>query len=328
MSIHDIELTEENRHEIENAQHSFREFEYLVTSHQSEVRQLVAKNQHLPNEYAQWMVNDVEVQVRVALATNLNLNVEVVNGLAQDQKISVLIQIARHPKLSKEIILKFANHKTHSIRDAVATNESATAEILNKLSTDTQWGVRRSVAGNKNVTSEILSSLIDNGTVEEEELDAIAKNQTSSEAVLHKLFEKVSQWQGSSMNSVIEKIIGHPNYPESAARNLYETLLQAEKDRESKSDEEFEFTVEIDRNSVASRIDLSPDFTNILMQDPNARVRETLGANPTVSDEILGQLALDSDESVRTAVHKNPSSSAETKATALLLGIEKSEDDN
>lgn len=326
MSVHDIELTEENRHEIENGQHSFREFEYLVTSHQSEVRQLVAKNQHLPKDYAQWMVNDVEVQVRVALATNLNLEVEVVNGLAQDQKIPVLIQIARHPKLSKEIILKFANHKTHSIRDAVATNESATVEILNKLSTDAQWGVRRSVAGNKNVTSEILSSFIGNGTFDE--LDAIAKNQTSSEAVLHKLFEKVSQSQGPSLNSIIEKIIGHPNYPESAARNLYETLLQAEKDRESKSDEEFEFTVDIDRHSVASRIDLSPDFTNILMQDPNARVRESLGANPAVSDEILAQLALDSDESVRTAVHKNPSSSAETKATALLLGIEKSEDDN
>ncbi len=44
MSIHTIDLTQENVSEIEGKLHSDLEFEYLVTSHQLEVREHVARN--------------------------------------------------------------------------------------------------------------------------------------------------------------------------------------------------------------------------------------------------------------------------------------------
>lgn len=326
LSIHDIELTEENRVEIEHTNHSFREFEYLVTSHQVEVRELVAKNPNLPDEYAQMMIKDVIVQVRVALASNPNLSPVIVEKLAREEKTPVLISVARHPKLDMKMIELFANHNTHAIRDAVASNLATPVDILKKLSTDTQWGVRRSVAGNLNATTEILSSLIDNGT--HHELNAIGKNLNSTKEVLDKLFKRITQSQERQLKSILEDIIGHPNYPEKSARDIYEALLQEEKDKQAQENAGSELSVAIDRKAVASRIDLSSEFINVLLQDPSEQVRETLGANELIPDEILSLLALDSEESVRTAVYKNPKASAETKATALLLGIEASTNDN
>lgn len=326
MGVHDIDLTEENRVEIEHTNHSFREFEYLVTSHQVEVRELVAKNPNLPVEYARMMMMDVIVQVRVALASNANLSREIVESLAREEKIPVLIAVARHPKLDPSRIDHFASHKSHAIRDAVASNSSAPIHILKKLSVDTEWGVRRSVATNQNATTEILLSLIENGTYHE--LSAIGKNLNSSKEVLDKLFKRVTQSQDRQLKSILEDIIGHRNYPEKSARDIYDALLQAEKDKQARATEDFELSVAIDRKAVASRMDLSSEFINVLLQDPNEQVRETLGANALIPDEMLSQLALDSEESVRTAVYRNPKSSAETKATALLLGIKKGDDDN
>jgi hypothetical protein len=51
-------------------------------------------------------------------------------------------------------------------------------------------------------------------------------------------------------------------------------------------------------------------------------VRAEVAKNPSVPDSVLAQLALDPEESVRRGVVDNPSASADTKATAALLGIE------
>lgn len=326
MSIHDIELTEENRLEIEEKDHTFVEFEYLATSHQPEVRELVAKNEYLPNKYALMMAEDEIVQVRTALAGNPKLSPEVIAILSKDKKIPVLKAVAQQISLEPSLIHEFAHHRSHPIRDAVSTNKSLPIDLLKLLSRDSQWGVRRSVATNPNVTTEILNPLVESGM--HEELSAIAKNGAVQKEILQKLYERIVDSKDIALRGILEDIICHPNFPESFARDLYENLRTEGERRQANEDADGQWVREIERKSVASRQDLSANFVERLRQDPDYNVRATLAANPSIPDDILAQLALDEDKSVRTAVHKNQKASAETKATALLLGIDSSEDDN
>jgi hypothetical protein len=52
-------------------------------------------------------------------------------------------------------------------------------------------------------------------------------------------------------------------------------------------------------------------------------VREQIAEHPTLAPEFLKALASDPEESVRTAVHRNPASDDDIRAIAALLGVQK-----
>jgi hypothetical protein len=317
--MHTIDLTQDNIDEIENKLHSEIEFEYLVTSHQFEVREHIAKNPSLPAKFATWMAEDVHVQVRQSLATNLNISENVILKLASDKKISVRCAIAKHPNLPIEYLESFSKDASYLLRDAVASNPSINSEILTRLSQDTEWGVRRSVAGNPRASSEVLVSL--SSDTESEVVDAITNNHLTPPEILTRLLEVFNQGEKSRYRS---NILMNPSFPEPKALEIYENAMlpvTPSPDEEDHEDTELVMTSD-DRISIAQRPNLSSKFIEKIIDDPYSIVRSNLARNECVVDKFLSQLALDSDESVRTNVYRNPNSSAETKASAVLLGLE------
>jgi hypothetical protein len=319
MSIHTIDLTQENIDEIENKSHPENEFEYLVTSHQIEVREHVAKNPNLPAKFANWMAEDVQVRVRQSLATNPNISENLILKLANDKKISVRCAIAKHLNLPNEYLVQFSKDQSYLLRDAAASNPSISQELLRNLSQDTEWGVRRSVASNPKVKSEILSTL--SGDTVIEVVDAVSKNHQTSPEILLRLLETSGMDQKNRYRSAV---LMNPSFPESKAIEIYLNALSpvaSEPEEEVDEDPDLVETSD-DRISVAQRPNLSNTFIEKIVVDPYSIVRSYLARNECVTDIFLSQLALDSDESVRTDVYKNPNSSAETKASAVLLGLE------
>ena len=320
MTLHTIDLTTENIDEIEKKCHSETEFEYLVTSHQLEVREHVAKNPNLPTKFATWMAEDVHVRVRQSLATNPNISENVILILANDKKISVRCAIAKHSNLSSKYMERFSKDESYLLRDAAALNPSISQELLKNLSEDTEWGVRRSIASNSKATTEILSTLsIDTAT---EVVDAVSKNHCTSPEILNRLLETSENPQNNRYRSAI---LMNPSLPESKAIEIYVNALSpVAKEHDEQDDDEDAELIETsdDRISVAQRPNLSDDFIEKIVVDPYSIVRSYLARNECVTDKFLSQLALDSDESVRTDVYKNPNSSTETKASAVLLGLD------
>lgn len=317
MSFHTIDLTEENIEEIEKKSHSETEFEYLVTSHQLEVREHVARNPSLPSKFAIWMSEDVHVRVRETLATNSNISENVILKLANDKRISVRCAIAKHSNLPSEYMERFSKDESYLVRDAVASNPSIPQELLKNLSQDTEWGVRRSAAGNSKATTDILSTLSTDTVTEV--VDEVSKNHRTSAEVLIRLLETSENPQNIRYRSAI---LMNPSLPESKANEIYVNALSpvAKENNEQDDDSELIETSD-DRISVAQRPNLSEEFIEKIIVDPYSIVRSYLARNECVTDKFLSQLALDSDESVRTDVYKNPNSSTETKASAVLLGL-------
>lgn len=321
MSIQTIDLTQENIDEIEKNSHSDIEFEYLVTSHQLEVREHVARNPHLPDKFANWMVEDVDVRVRQSLASNPNISEQVILCLISDKKISVRCAIAKHPNLPSEHLERFSKESSYLLRDAAASNPSIESNLLKRLSQDTEWGVRRSVAGNPQTSSEILSTLASDK--ETEVVDAVSKNYLTPPEILNSLLDVFNHGENNRYRNAV---LMNPSFPESKAIEIYENaLLPAAPELDEKESEDGELVMSSDdRIAVAQRPNLSDKLIEKIILDPYSLVRSYLARNKCVVDKYLAQLAIDDDESVRTDVYKNPNSSAETKASAVLLGLDES----
>lgn len=317
MTIQKIELSEENKHEILTKEHSFVEFEYLATSHQEEVRCLVAKNPFLPQIYAEMMVNDIYPSVRAALAENQNLVRTIIDLLVLDNHILVLKEIAKHPNLAEHQITTFSKHRSFFVRNAVATNPSISPQLLDELSRDKEWGVRRSVAANPRTTREILERLA-NDEVSEVLYEIVNNFKTETQLLLY-FFEKTVRDKKVNDNwrekFFFEKLVEHHNFPEEKA--MYAFVHAAT-----------ELEITFDESVVAKRENLSEKAIEIIIVHENEMVRAALASNLALQEVHLAKLALDESESVRTAVYNNPNTSSESKATALLLGIEKNDDND
>jgi hypothetical protein len=320
MSFHEIEINDENIKEIAEKEHSFQEFEYLVTSHQYEVREKVALNPKLPAVYANWMAQDVAMSVRVSLADNPNLSAEIIHKLSEDEKIAVICAIAKHPKLPQGKLIEFARHQSYLVREAAASNPTLPASELSRLRNDSEWGVRRRVAENRNTEPKELESLAEDSYLEV--ISAIAENPSAPANLLSRLLERTEGDEG--IRYFRDSILQNPTFPEERVIEIY---LEGKKPNQDDSEDDYMLSNSGDRIAIAQRFPLSERAIELIVDDPYQVVRGYLARNLSLTDKYLSKLALDSEPSVRTDVVNNPNASPETKATATLLGLESYNDD-
>jgi hypothetical protein len=313
-----IDLNEENIAEICNKEHSPKEFEYLVTSHQIEVRQHVARNPYLPMRFAWWMADDVYQEVRAALASNQVVDLEILQSLLKETNLAVLAGLASNIKLPEVHLRALGEHRSYLVRERVAANTSTPLDLLVALGRDEVWGVRRSVASNQKSSVDTLKLLAKDSTYEV--LQAIAQNEFSTPEILESLLE-FSNKSDLEVDSLRKVCLTNPSFLESNALAIYKEAMNSGDDPE---DENLIHSSDV-RIAIAQRRNLSDSFIELVMKDPYSIVRGWLARNECVKDSYLAQLALDSDQSVRSDVVKNPNASELTKVSAILLGIDQDE---
>jgi hypothetical protein len=317
--MREIELNDENIAEISRTKHSDKEFEYLVTSHQIEVRLNVAKNPHLPSKFARWMVGDIRQEIRAALASNSSVDFEILKPLLSEQPLAVIAGLAGNSKLPEMQLRDLALHRSYLVREAVAENPSAPSDLLNQLSKDEVWGVRRKVATNSNTSSETLERLAADSSYEV--LNAVAENEASTNEILKKLMSIAGRSE-SEVKALKNMCLKNSSFSESEAMAIYKEAMKPVEDAEE--DEALMHSSEL-RIAIAQRKNLSDSFVELLMKDPYYNVRGWLARNLSIKDVYLAQLALDSEQSVRSDVVKNPNASEMTRASAILLGVDQDE---
>ena len=120
-------------------------------------------------------------------------------------------------------------------------------------------------------------------------------------------------------------ILENPTCTEPFLRAVYEQALLPEADQDETWGDDIRGDTDT-RSAIAQRVNLSKEFIQIIVTDPSHYVRRDLAQNEIVTDDFLAKLALDSNEDVRQAVVNNSNSSAESRATATLLGLPAKED--
>ena len=69
-----LEINDDVRTEVANPNLDPKEMEYCALSSQTELRELVAANPKLPDQFARWMSKDIEHSVRAALSQNISID--------------------------------------------------------------------------------------------------------------------------------------------------------------------------------------------------------------------------------------------------------------
>jgi hypothetical protein len=310
-----IEIDDDVRTEVSSADLDLKEMEYCVLSPQVELRLIVANNPSLTPQFIKWMSSDIEHTVRATIARNLNLDPSSALLLATDPHIAVVSAAAENPNLAASKLAELSNHRSYIVRTEVAKNKSTPLTNLEKLSKDTEWGVRCGVGANAASSKELLKNL-SSDQISEVRV-AVAGNANTEMSVLEELWDNAPATRSS--------IIENPACSEIFLNSIYQNALLPEKDQDETWDDDIRGDTNT-RSAIAQRADLSIEFLKLLVVDPSHYVRRNLAENKILTDEFLSQLALDSNEGVREAVVNNPQASAESKATATLLGLPAKED--
>ncbi len=312
-----IEINDEVRDQVSSPDLDIKEMEYCVLSSQTELREIVATNPKLTDQFARWMSKDVEPLVRAALSRNTSIDPKLILDLSQDSHLSVISAASENPNLSSTRLSELATHRSYIVRTGVAANPNAPGEILEKLAKDSEWGVRRSVAKNNSANVALLDSL-SKEDISEIQI-AVAENPVTSMSTLQKLWDN----SAAARNTVIK----NPNCTESFLLEAIKGALQPSEGEDETWDDDIRGDTTV-RQNIAERENLSRALIDALINDPSHYVRQRLASNLSLTADDLSKLALDSDESVRQAVVENPNTSNESKAAATLLGLPNKEFDD
>ena len=173
------------------------------------VRRKIAENEYASIETLNILARDTDAGVRRAVALNPQISESCMQLLATDVDSAVRCAIALNQKtpdlLAMSLIEEAANSREFAIRIHVAENVRTPDKILETLARDSAWQVRWAVARNPHVPDDILPALEGeqreaiNGlmeTLDREEiydrygfevLEAVAKNERTSDDILHHL---------------------------------------------------------------------------------------------------------------------------------------------
>ena len=312
-----LEINDDVRAEVANPNLDPKEMEYCALSSQTELRELVAANPKLLDQFARWMSKDIEHSVRAALSQNISIDPAMIFELSNDSHLAVISAAAENPNLSQTRLADLAGHRSYIVRTGVARNTNVSLDTLKQLAKDSEWGVRRSVASNPKVSTEILVELAKED-VKEIQI-AVASNSLTPMETLQQL------WMSSS--AARDSVIGNPNCTEEFLLNALKEAMLLQEDQ----DDTWEDDLRGDTNTrelIAERPNLSRNLIVELLEDPRHYVRQKLAANESLCEQDLSKLSLDVDENVRQAVVNNPNTSAESKAAATLLGLPDKESDD
>lgn len=312
-----LEINDDVRAELANPNLDAKEMEYCVLSSQTELRELVASNPKLLDQFARWMSRDIEHSVRAALSQNTSIDPAVIFELSNDSHLAVVSAASENPNLSQIRLAELAGHRSYIVRTGVARNTNVSPDTLKQLAKDSEWGVRRSVASNPKVSTEILVELAKED-IKEIQI-AVASNPLTSMETLQQL------WTRST--AARDSVIGNPNCTEEFLLKALKEAKLLKEDQDETWDDDLRGDTH-SRELIAERPNLSRSLIVELLEDPSHYVRQKLAANESLSEQDLSKLSLDVDENVRQAVVDNPNTSDESKAAATLLGLPDKEADD
>ncbi len=309
-----IELNDDNVAELINLDIDPSDLEFAVVHCDLPIRATVAKNPSITAQHIAWLMTDAP-EVKAGLAENPKLSQHHLEILARDSNPHVAHNAITNSNISAETLKLFVSAESEILRGAVASNISTPRDLLELLSSDERYAIREKVAKNPSTPPNVLEK-ISNDSFTEVRLE-VAQNPHTPISVLEKFLAGDREERMHAAQN--------PSTPEDLLIRGIEASRKPQEDQDETWDSDILGDTDF-RQWVAERKDLSPKLISMLAADLSKYVREILARNLCVPDSVLSQLALDSEEDVRTAVSSNINASAETKATAVLLGVSRGAD--
>lgn len=260
-----------------------------------------------PERVAKWATHSQRT-VRRLVAAHPNLPREQQEDLAWTDDPTCQALLASNPSLDPGIAEAFSNPAGPvSTRLALANNRHIPVHIMTRMLVDPEWKVRSSAATDPRLQPQTL-------------VQALADEENST---------------------VVESIAGHPNLPNTALLQLLERLaFQSDHDLIAARTTFINVAYVVARrpesdaallNMIAQRVTNATIRQAVLIHPmcPPQRLatavlsgyrweRAAVAANPTTSEELLFQLAMDTEPLVRFLVTRNPNC---TDAIATLVAL-------
>ncbi len=237
-----------------------------------------------------------DFKVRREKAADADTSVAELADLAADPHTGVRTSVAENASTPPETLKLLSRDSSEWVRAAVAVNPRTGQDVALDLARDSAWYVRAQVGEHVRLDAETALLLGQDAQIDV--IRAVAQNH-------HFPLEAVSVIRNCGDEEALGNLATNPKLDDDGVLDLLPKISSWK------------------RMQIAERSTLSPALQEVLSKDEDSTVRAKLSENINVNPQLLRTLANDSDQDVRTAVHRNPSSDDDTKAMAVLLGVEK-----
>lgn len=264
------------------------------------------------------LAKDADTFSRWKLASNEYLTKEVMMELSQDTEESIRFILAENPKITIQVMQILMHDPSTDVRRTLAENRSIPPSVMMHLSEDTADEVRRSLARNPKLPLNIIDVLL------KDESQNVQRNLASNPSLSHAVM-----WQLAKDKSptVTKNLLTNRNIPQTilaylSDKQLKKLLAKDEKIPQERALELVHYHDDEVRCVLASNPNINGTVMDILAHDPCVKVRAALASNihlplnlsllllkdgtedihinlarnPTISNEIMLELALNSDK--------------------------------
>jgi ribosomal protein L17 len=278
---------------------------------QQEIHLKLAKNPNTPIQVIYGLLKKRDTygkrKIKQAISQRSDLPISIIIDLACDFQIHATNSLAKNLSIGADVLVELANHPELQVRQMVVRHPNVPQTVLDRAVTTAE--LRQYVAENISTPADLLVELVKSG--EEEILKAIATNPSATASVLESITKTRSQ-------DIL--IAQHPNATTKLLQQILWRLAMDERLSVRKYVAKHPHTP-IDiliawvqkqpelRLFIAQNPSISPEIIEQLAEDASAKVREALAYNSITPSYILEKLAKVSQIAVRQAVASNPKTS-------------------
>ncbi|MGB5636857.1 MAG: HEAT repeat domain-containing protein, partial [Waterburya sp.] len=277
---------------------SLATLEQLSKHENHEVRLEVAANSNTSIEVLKELLNDPGERVRLAAENNPTMSEyqgalklqaadtkaskNILKKLAKHQNYEVRQEVAKNTTTPTDVLISLAEDDNEKVRLAVATNSNTTIEVLGNLAEDDNEKVRLAIATNSNTTIEVLENLAED---DNEEVRLAALNNPNTPAKTKKQIEKdeqnIEEAKQVALNSktATKKIKNLAHHKYWKVREAIAANCSVTKILESLAQDR---NVAV-RAAVASNSNTTKEILELLKDDPECIVRESVVKHPHLS---------------------------------------------
>ncbi|PAX52799.1 variant leucine-rich repeat-containing protein [Brunnivagina elsteri] len=274
---------------------------------QQEIYLKLAKNPHTPIIVIHGLLKKCDRKIKQGISQRSDLPISIIIELASDSQIHATNSLAKNLSITADVLMELANHRELRVRQMVVRHPNVPQTLLDRAVTNPE--LRQYVAENPSTPADLLIELVQDE--EEEVLKAIATNPSATASVLESIAKTRSQ-------DIL--IAQHPNATTKLLQQILWRLAMDERLSVRKYVAKHPHTpVDILitwvrkqpelRLFIAQNPSISAEIIEQLAGDTSAKVREALAYNPSTPTYILEKLAKDSQIPVRQAVANNPNTS-------------------
>jgi hypothetical protein len=274
---------------------------------QQEIYLKLAKNPNTPIQVIYGLLKKCDRKIKQGISQRSDLPMSIIIELASDFQIQATNSLAKNLSIGADVLMELANHPELRVQQMVVRHPNVPQSLLDRAVKTAE--LRQYVAENPSTPADLLVELVQSG--EEEILRAIATNPNTTASVLESIAKTHSH------DILIAK---HPNATTKLLQQILWRLAMDERLSVRKYVAKHPHTpVDILiawvrkqpelRLFIAQNPSISPEIIAQLAGDVSAKVREALAYNPSTPAYILEKLAKDSQIAVRQAVASHPKTS-------------------